>query len=190
MNSLIHRVRIGLVTITGTGAGASAVLGILVLASVFAAIATPRASLAYRTEALRQVFGSIPPQGRTVFATIDMPTLGTALGPFGQPESTGMNGTVIGPIGTALERNIKSTGVPLQSGTQWWGVASAFINAPGASKSVYYGQTPPKIEILDRSKLADFSKLVAAGCRSRARWGSSPPALRSRSLPRWRLSSG
>ncbi|HET7014098.1 MAG TPA: hypothetical protein VFI65_09310, partial [Streptosporangiaceae bacterium] len=161
MNSAIHRIRTGLVTITGTGAGASVVLALLVLATVFVSIATPRASLAYRTKALRQVFSSTSPPGRTVFATIDMPTFGTALGPFGQPEFTGMNGAVIGPVANALERNIKAVGVPLQPGAQWWGVATAFINAPGASKNVYYGQTPPKVEIIDRSKLPKFSRLVA-----------------------------
>ncbi len=161
MNSLLHRIRTGLVTITGTGAGASVVLALLVLATVFGSIATPRASLAYRTKALRQVFSSTPPAGRTVFATVDMPSLGAALGPFGQPQSTGMNGLVIAPIGAELARNVTATGVPLQPGARWWGVNTAFMDAPGASKNAYFGQTPPKVELLDRSNLADHSKLVA-----------------------------
>ncbi len=85
MRKLIRRIRAALVTVTGTGAGASAVLGLLVLASVFVSVVTPRASLAYRTKALRQIVATTPPSGRAIIGSVDMPTFGAALGPADQP---------------------------------------------------------------------------------------------------------
>ncbi len=161
MRDLLRRVRTGLVTITGTGSGASVVLALLVLASVFISVVTPRASLAFRDKALRQIFNSTPSSGRTVFATIDMPTLGTALGPSGQPSFTGMNAVTLGPIARELGRHITAAGVPLTPGAQWWGVASNFLQAPGTSKNAYNGETPPQVELIDRSDLPGFSKVVA-----------------------------
>ena len=173
VRSLLHRIRIGLVTITGTGTGASVVLALLVLATVFGSIATPRASLAYRTKALRQVFNSTSSAGRTVFATVEMPSLGAALGPFGEPESNGMNRIVISPVGAELARNITAAGVPLQPGAQWWGVTTAFMEAPGASKNAYFGETPPRVELLDRSNLADHSRLVVGRMPANSSVGDS-----------------
>ena len=161
MRDLLRRVRTGLVTITGTGSGASVVLALLVLASVFISVVTPRASLAFRDKALRQIFNSTPSSGRTVFATIDMPTLGTALGPSGQPSFTGMNAVTLGPITRELSRHITAAGVPLTPGAQSWGVASNFLQAPGTSKKAYNGETPPQVELIDRSDLPGFSKVVA-----------------------------
>ena len=172
MRELLRRVRTGLVTITGTGSGASVVLALLVLASVFISVVTPRASLAFRDKALRQIFSSTPSSGRTVFATIDMPTLGAALGPSGQPSFTGMNAVTIGPIGTELGRHITAAGVPLTPGAQWWGVATNFLQAPGASKNAYNGETPPQVELIDRSDLPGFSKVVAGRLPTNGlRWG-------------------
>jgi len=161
MRGLVRRIRAGLVTITGTGAGASVVLALLVLASVFISVATPRASLAFRDKALQRLFNSTPPSGRTVYGTTDLPTLGAALGPSGQPAFAGMDGVQFGPIGAELARHLRTAGVPLKSGAQWWGMATNFLEAPGASKNVYNGSTPPQVELIDRSSLPQFTKLVA-----------------------------
>jgi putative ABC transport system permease protein len=161
MRRLAYRIRTGLVAITGTGAGASAVLGLLVIASVFVSMATPRASLAFRTKALQQIFSTTSPNGRTVFASTDMPTLGAALGPDSQPAFNNMNSHQIAPIGAELGRHIRAIGVPLTPGASWWTVNTAFITAPGAAKSVYFGDVPPQVELIDRPRLNYFSKLVS-----------------------------
>jgi putative ABC transport system permease protein len=194
MTELLRRVRTGLVTITGTGAGASVVLALLVLASVFISVVTPRASLAFRDKALRQIFNSTPDSGRTVSGTVDMPTLGAALGPSGQPAFTGMNAVQFGPIARELGRHITAAGVPLTPGAQWWGVTTNFLQAPGASKNAYNGETPPQVELIDRSNLPGFSKVVAGRlpAKDAVRQGSArfDVAVTTQMAARFRLKVG
>src|ERR1700722_1990969 len=147
---MVAKVRTGLAEITGTGAGASAVLALLVIAAVFVLIVTPRASLSYRDAALRQLISSTPSADRTVTGNIDMPILGGALGPLGQPIFGGMTGTNFAPIGAELTQNLMAEGLPIDRRAAWWGVSSGFLTAPGAAKSAYFGSAPPVVEILDR----------------------------------------
>src|ERR1700722_14879417 len=158
---MVAKVRTGLAEITGTGAGASAVLALLVIAAVFVSIVTPRASLSYRDAALRQLISATPSASRTVTGTIDMPTLGGALGPLGQPVFGGMTGINFAPIGAELTRHLVAEGLPIASRAAWWGVSSGYLDAPGAAKSAYFGSSPPLVEILDRSDLARNAKVVA-----------------------------
>ncbi len=159
--NVVRRVRDGLVVVTGTGAGASAVLAALVLASVFVATATPRASLAFRTRALQKIVSATPVAGRSVIATLDMPTLAEATGQNGLPLSTGMNRTVLGPIGSELGSHLRAAGLPLAPGGSWWGVATNFLYAPGAARSAYNGQAPPQVELIDRSGLPKYVRFIA-----------------------------
>src|SRR6185437_11298223 len=99
--------------------------------------------------------------------------IGAALGPNGQPVFDGMNRQQFGPIGAELARHITAIGVPLAHGASWWGAASNFFSAPGASKNAYYGQTAPKVELIDRSNLSDFSKVVAGRMPAKASAGQS-----------------
>jgi putative ABC transport system permease protein len=161
MRTLIRRVRAGLTTVTGTGAGASVVLGLLVLASVFVSVVTPRASLAYRTKALRQIITATPLSGRAIIGSIDMPTFGAALGPADQPAFNNMNSQQFGPVLAELARNIRQVGAPISARANWWGAATGFVVAPGASKNAYFGDTAPQVELIDRSDLGKYAKLVA-----------------------------
>jgi putative ABC transport system permease protein len=156
-----RRIRAGLITATGTAAGPSLVLAFLVVASVFVAIATPRASLAFRTKALQQVIDSTPPAGQTVTASVGMPTFGGALGPIGQPEYNDMNSAAFIPVGNELARHIRALGLPLRPGAAWWSASTAYVPAPGAAKSAYNGSTEPQVELLDRPDLGTYGKLVA-----------------------------
>ncbi len=159
--TVVRRVRDGLVIVTGTGAGASFVLALLVLASVFVATATPRASLAFRTRALQQLISATPASGRSVIATMDMPTLGEALGQNGLPAYTGMNGRVLGPVESELGAHLRAAGLPLVPGASWWGVATNYLAAPGAAKSAYNGQAPPQVELIARSSLPKYVRFIA-----------------------------
>ncbi len=160
MSKQIDRLRTGLAAITGTGAGATAVLALLVIAAVFVAIVTPRASLSYRDKALRQLIAATPAAQRTVIGTVDLPTLGGALGPLGQPIFGDMTGTDFGPIGAELTRHLRAEGLPIDVRDSWWGVSTGFIEAPGAAKSAYNGSTPPVVQLLDRSDLGGNGTLV------------------------------
>lgn len=161
MRTMIRRIRAGLVTVTGTGAGASAVLGLLVLASVFVSVATPRASLAYRSQALRQLIAATPPSGRAIIGSIDMPTFGEALGPADEPLSSTMNGKNFGPVRAELATHIRQAGAPIFAGADWWTATTGFTPAPGADRNAYYGQTPPQVELVDRSDLGRYAKVIA-----------------------------
>jgi len=156
-----RRVRDWLAVLTGTGAGASAVLALLVLAVVFVCVATPRASLSYRTKALQQLLASTTPAERAVSGSIGLPTLGGALGPIGQPELTGITGTSFEPVRAELARNLRRDGLPLDAAQSWWGLATGFITAPGTSQNVYYGGVPPVVELIDRSDLTTWATLAA-----------------------------
>jgi putative ABC transport system permease protein len=161
MTGLVRRTRAALAEITGTGAGASAVLALLVIATVFVSIVTPRASLSYRDAALRQLISTTSSADRAVTGSIDMPILGGALGPLGRPIFGGMTGTNFAPIGAELTGHLVAQGLPIDRRAAWWGVSSGFIDAPGAAKSAYFGDAPPVVEILDRSDLASNAKVVA-----------------------------
>jgi putative ABC transport system permease protein len=161
MRRLIRRMRAGLVTVTGTGAGASAVLGLLVLASVFVSVVTPRASLAYRTKALRQLIAATPPSGRAIIGSIDMPTFGASLGPSDQPAFNNMNGNQFGPVMRELAGHIRAIGAPISASANWWSAATGFATAPGADRNAYFGSTPPEVELIDRSDLGHYAKVIA-----------------------------
>jgi putative ABC transport system permease protein len=159
----LRRFRGWLVIVTGTGAGASAVLALLVLAAVLVCVATPRASQSYRTQALRQLLATTTSADRAVTGSIDLPTLGGALGPLGSPEFSGMSGPTFGPIGAELAQNLRAKGLPLTPGNGWWSLATTFIPAPGAAKSAYFGDAPPVVELLDRSDLNKYARFAAGG---------------------------
>jgi putative ABC transport system permease protein len=155
------RMRAGLITVTGTGAGTSAVLALLVIACVFVCVATPRASLGFRTKALRQLVAATPAAGRAVTGTTGLPTLGGALGPQGQPVYSDIDAAQFGPVGTELTAHLRGDRLPVGPGQQWWGVSTGYLEAPGAAKSAYNGSTPPVVELLARSGLGRYGKLVA-----------------------------
>ena len=173
MSSLFRRIRRGLVSVTGTGAGASAVLALLVIASVFVSVVTPRASLAYRTKALQQVFASTSPQGRAVVGMIDMPSLGDALGGPAGPLFNGMGAPQFNSILAELASNLRAAGVPIARGASWWGGTTPFITATGAARSAYFGSTPPQVELIDRQHLTSYAKLIAGRMPSEHRIGQT-----------------
>lgn len=161
MRTVLRRIQAGLVTVTGTGAGASVVLALLVIGSVFVSVVTPRASLAYRTKALRQLIAATPASGRAVIGSIDMPTFGEAFAsPGGQPAFSDMNSQQFGPVLAELAGHIRAAGAPLLRHAAWWGAATGFVSAPGAAHSAYFGSMPPQVELIDRSDLGKYAKLV------------------------------
>lgn len=169
MNGLFRRIRRGLVGVTGTGAGASVVLAVLVIASVFVSVVTPRASLAYRTKALRQVIAATAPQGRAVTGSVDLPTLGAAIEGGDAPLANGMNSGQFDPILAELARHLRAAGVPVDRGASWWSGTTPFVLAPGAARSAYFGDTQPQVELIDRADLNENAKLVAGRMPSQDR---------------------
>ncbi len=159
MRTALARLRAGLATATGTGAGASLVLALLVIATVFVAVAMPRASLAYRTRALRQIIGQSSAPGRTVMATTSFTELAAPLSP-GSAGLTLFPGQV-SEVGTQVGRNLAAAGLPLQGRTdRWWGMATGYLAAPHSPQAAHNGSIPPQVEALYRPALRRFSRLV------------------------------
>ncbi|MGN6796091.1 MAG: FtsX-like permease family protein [Streptosporangiaceae bacterium] len=169
-----RRLAAGLTALTGTAAGASAALAVLVIAAVFVAVLTPRASLAFRTKALQQMFTSTPAMGRSVIATIDFTTLGGAVA--NEPGQDIVSRSQLDLISRELAHNLTAEQVPLQPpAARWYGLTSGFTNIPGASKRAYFGTAPPQIEVLYRPDLARYSRLLRGSMPEHVFSGSAVP---------------
>ena len=161
MRTIALRIKTGLVTVTGTGAGASAVLALLVIASVFVSVVMPRASLSYRSKALRQVIAATSALGGTIIGSIDLPTLGEALGSPDEPVVSNINSHQFAPIEAELARNLRVIRAPVTPRAAWWGATTGFLDAPGASRNAYSGALPPQVELIDRGDLGKYTRLIA-----------------------------
>jgi putative ABC transport system permease protein len=125
-------------------------LGLLVLICTFVAVAVPRASLDYRTQALQQIFRSASSAQTAVVADADI---------------TGLTGAYLGAgqlvaAQRTLAAGLHHQGLPLAPrATQWAGLdtgSSAFSGGrPPATGA------PPEMELMYRSTLDQNTKLVA-----------------------------
>jgi putative ABC transport system permease protein len=173
-----RRLRVGLTTLTGTAAGASAVLAVLVIASVFVAMALPRASVSFRTRALRQVVAATPPTGRAMVASTDFTTLASALIIQPGPSSPGIGVDGMVAVAGELAANLRALRIPLQPAShRWWGVTSGYAAVPDAAKRAYFGATPPQVEVLYRTDLGRNSRLVAGAMPAAVSAGSGRPVF-------------
>ncbi len=161
MRAAARRLRAGLTMLTGTAAGASAVLAVLVIASVFVAVALPRASVSFRTRALRQVVAATPPTGRAIVASTDFTTLASALAIAPGPSSPGIGVDEMVAVAGELAASLRALRIPLQPVShRWWGLTSGYAAVPDASRHAYFGATPPQLEVLYRTNLGRNARLV------------------------------
>ena len=176
MTAAAARVRAGLTMLTGTAAGASALLAVLVIASVFVAVALPRASVSFRTRALQRIIGATPPTGRAVVASTDFTTLASALAIQPGPSSPGIGVDEVVAVADELAASLRALRVPLQPVSQrWWGLASGYGVVPDAARRAYFGSTPPKVEVLYRTDLGRYSRLLAGTMPATDTTGPGPP---------------
>ena len=161
MSRAARRARAGFVALTGTGAGASAVLAMLVLCAVFVAVAAPRSSVAFRTRALRRVLAQVPSAGRAVIGSVDDSQLSFAASPSGAPPGP-VQPAQIAEIGGEIGGNLAGQGLPLRPpAARWWSATTSYATVGGAGRSAYNGSTPPQVEIIARNALDRFSRVVA-----------------------------
>ena len=140
--------------LTGTGAAASASLGLLVFFCVFVAVAGPRDSLGVRTHAFRQLLTAAPVTAKSVAATLDFTTFASALG--GQVTVTDLTAAK-----DELAANLAKGRVPLARGASWSGLASAYSLVAGGGPRVQNGCAPPEMEVLYRSRLSHYARLIS-----------------------------
>ncbi len=145
--------------LTGTGAGASAALGLLVVGCVFLAVAGPRASLLLRTRALHQLTAAAPPGSQAVTAAIDSYTFN----PPGVPVTPAEVMSVRLLIGGYLSGH----GLPVRTGQAWSNVASGYLTVPDAAPSARIASHPPQLQLVWRDALRHYARLAAG------RWPAS-----------------
>lgn len=162
MRTAIRRVRAGWIALTGTGAAPSVVLALLVIGTVFVCVATPRASLGFRTRALRQITATTSAQARSVTGEIDYTSLGIALGLVPAGPGSQISAGTLDAIAGELAGNLAASRLPLSpASARWAGLASGYSVVTGAGRTAYDGSTPPQAEVIYRSALGRFARLAA-----------------------------
>jgi putative ABC transport system permease protein len=140
---------------SGTGAAASAAVGVLVLGCVFLSVAAPRESLALRTRALRAELAQVTPLGKSLYAFLDYSSFEVAV--------HRVDGSSIATARSSLVDSLLAAGLPLAPArTDWSGLSTGFQGVAGAAPALYSpGAIPPQLEILYRDELAGNARLVA-----------------------------
>lgn len=155
---LSGRNRIGTAAV-GNGVAAFAALGILVLVTVFVAVALPRANLGYRTRVLRQTFSAASPEQTAVLADADITGLTQSV--FNTAQAILSVGQV-SLDGNWMADSLRRVGLPLApAAAQWAGVTASAGQLSGAPRPVPGSMAPPQLELLYRSPLGSNARLVA-----------------------------
>jgi putative ABC transport system permease protein len=139
-------------TLAGTGTGASAALGVLVLAAVFVAMFIPRASISQRTHALQQIFGQLPDASRTVTATIDYASFAQSVGASSPQDQ-------LASARSLLAQQLMFAHVPIEPGAAWTSLSTVSLTTAGAAQRAYYGATPPLFQLVYRDALRNHARL-------------------------------
>ncbi len=148
-------------TAVSAGAVASAALGILVLATVFIAVALPRANLGYRTRTLQQTFRAVSPTARAVLADADLTGLTHT-----RPGLLGVS--QIRRAGQRMAGNLQRAALPLApAAAQWAGITAAAGELSGAPKPAPGSMAPPQLELVYRTALDRYARLVAGSLPTR-----------------------
>jgi len=168
MRTLWLRSRAAWVTLTGTGAAASAAFGLLVFAALLASLAIPRESAGLRTAALQRVIAASQPAERTVIGTLGESTMA---GPGGQLVAA----SNIAAAGATLRAQLAAGGVRVASDPPAWeGLTTGFVPVTGAVQGARHAR--PQFEMAYRTELDRYSRIVAG----RLPVGGSAPAAAGR----------
>jgi putative ABC transport system permease protein len=145
------RVRTAWVTLTGTGAAASAASGLLVFASVFACLVIPRENAALRSGALERTLAASPPSNTAVIGTVGLTNLAAG---------TRVGAGDIAAFGERVASQLAARGVPLAaSPPAWSSLSTSYAPVTGAAPAAGGGRA--QVEFLYRSALAAYSRVVA-----------------------------
>lgn len=155
MSRLGPRARAAWLAYSGTGAAASAAVGLLVLGCVFLSVAAPRESQALRTRALRAELAHVNPLGRSLYGYLPYSAFEVVAHP--------VDGSALTAARSRIDRNLLAAGLPLAPAhADWSGLTTGFQGVTGAAPALYSpGATPPQLEVLYRDELADNARLTA-----------------------------
>jgi putative ABC transport system permease protein len=153
MRTLWRRLRTAWVTLTGTGAAATAAFGLLVFVSILASLAIPRESVGLRNEALQRVIAASGPGDRAV--TVSQVLVDPLNGEPVEPQATD-----IAAAGAFLRSQLLPGGLPLASSPPAWSsLTTGYLQVTGTARAAGYG--PPQFEMSYRTPLARYSRVVA-----------------------------
>jgi putative ABC transport system permease protein len=152
-------------TAVSSGAVAAAALGILVLATVFIAVALPRANLGYRTRTLQQTFRAASPTARAVLADADLTELDQSAI---RTRRRLLGVSQVSRAGQRMAGSLQRAGLPLApAAAQWAGITATAGELSGAPKPAPGSMSPPQLELLYRTGLDHDSRLVAGALPTR-----------------------
>jgi putative ABC transport system permease protein len=151
MRTLWLRLRAAWVTLTGTGAAASAAFALLVFAAVLASLAIPRQNVGLTTRALQRVVAASQADDRTI--------IGTA----GETNLADLKNEVvaadIAAVGASLRARLAADGVPVASAPPAWsGLTTSYVPFAGTAQTAGYAR--PQFELAYRTALAQYSRTV------------------------------
>lgn len=141
-----------------TALGATgAVLGVLVLACVFVAVAGPRESLALRTRALQQTFAAEPVAEHTVQVSA------------GGSVASGPSAANIATLTDRFARIMRRHSLPLTPGAaDWGGLSTPYGLVAGAGPRAINVTTRPRMNLIYRQGLSHFARLTTGRMAARS----------------------
>jgi putative ABC transport system permease protein len=149
--------------ITGTGAFATMVLGVLALGCVFAVTAGPREVLAGRSQALRQTLAALPALSRTIAVTTTWTGVSGQLTQASAPGSAAhadLTAGQIGEIAGQLHDELNQGVVRLAPASTDWAALTShaqLVLSPVPAVSGF----PVELEVSYRQPFAQYMRLVA-----------------------------
>ena len=153
MSALCGRLRAGWMAITGTGAAVGVSLAVLVLASVFVAVAGARLSETVPTSALRAGLRMVPTPDKAVLG-------GAGFGDSGMGDTGSLPAAQLGFDRSQLRGNL-SRRVPLApAATDWTGLTTGYETVLAGGRRAWDGSTPPQLELAYRDALPYYAQHI------------------------------
>ncbi|HTZ22530.1 MAG TPA: hypothetical protein VMC83_00915 [Streptosporangiaceae bacterium] len=153
MSALPGRLRAGWLAVTGTGAAAGVSLAVLVLASVFVAVAGARVSQTLPTSALRAGLRMVPTSDKAVLGS-------TGFGDAGMGGGGSLPAAQLRYYRTRLRGNL-SPWLPLApAATDWTGLTTGYSTVLAGGRRAWNGSTPPELELAYRDALPHYTKHI------------------------------
>jgi putative ABC transport system permease protein len=139
--------------ITGTGAAAGVSLAVLVLASVFVAVAGARVSQTVPTSALRAGLRTLPTSETAVLG-------GAGFGDSGMGDVGPLPAAQLGSYRTQLRGNLARRLPLAPAATDWTGLTTGYSTVLAGGRRAWNGSTPPQLELAYRDALPRYAKHI------------------------------
>ena len=158
---------------TGGGAGpATAAVGLLIFACVLLAVAGPREGIALRSRALQQSLSAAQPIARTVYASLNDSAFAARM----NVASTDAANLV--QAQGELRHSLSNLQLPLTAaGTGWSGLATSLGPLSRYPQAAAPAGIPPQLELVYRSQLGQYAKLVSGTMPATATQGADGTVL-------------